>query len=465
MIVAKRAVLSGLCLAALAAAASAGVAGTSVAPALRIGPGARPGAMGEAFVAIADDAEASAFNAGGLGFVRRKTASFMHYRLAEGVNYEYLSYAHPLGERFGLGAHLAYLYTDGIPRTLEDAGGSFDSARSVGTFTNSDLKLHFAGAYRPLDWVAAGAGLSFVQDRVDSDSASGVLFDLGAKARPWRALSAGLSLQNLGSSIGGGSAPTLLRLGVASPVSHFVTLALEYDRAFDSRRNVFSLGGEYWFHPTFAMRTGFRQSALGDQGGRRFTGGFGVRLGSVGFDYAFSPLGELGDTHRMSVSYSFGAARDEGAEAEPDSREPAPARQAPPRAESGAEDRLRDAELLLEQGDLAAAKHALRSGLVGLPADDPVAYPYYERLGTVLIKEGEYAEAREAFSTGLKLAQRYGGAGPSVAGLLAGMGYCLAQEGKASYAVKFLRRALKAGPAPDTRRQIEAQLRRLRKRP
>ena len=44
---------------------------------------------------------------------------------------------------------------------------------------------------------------------------------------------------------------------------------------------------------------GFRGAAFGG----------GLKLGDLSFDYAFTPMGALGDTHRFSVSWNLPAKR------------------------------------------------------------------------------------------------------------------------------------------------------------
>ena len=75
-------------------------------------------------------------------------------------------------------------------------------------------------------------------------------------------------------------------------------------------RTYADIGTEYWL-PTraewkFACRAGFSSQTVGSITG--FTGvslGFGLRYLGKSFDYAFVPLGGLGQAHRISLSYDF----------------------------------------------------------------------------------------------------------------------------------------------------------------
>lgn len=454
-----RAVAAALLLAAGPARAGGGP-GTAVAPVFKLGVGARAAGMGDAFVSLADDAEASAWNPAGLARVPRKTVSLMHFSLFEDVNYEYLGYAHPVG-RGGVGGHLAYLFTDAIPRTVEDAGGAFDPARSGGTFRNSELKLNLAGGWAPAEWAAVGAGGSYFQDRVDKDTADGFMGDLGALLRPHPRVWAGAALQNWGPAIRGGARPPAqTRFGAHWSPREGSIIAAGSSFAHDSDRRAFSLGVEQWFNGVGAVRGGYRFGDRRDAGGNRFSAGLGLRLGSTRVDYAFSPMGELGHTHRAALSFAFGASR-EGGEDPPPER-PRRASRAPRRA--SAEDHLRQAEELIERESFALARSELTAASRALKEDDPLVVDVHTLTGRAALRENELAAAKEAFLKALSAARRGRFEGEAVAEAYAGLGFCLLREGDKARAGEFFRRALDAEPSPEVRASAEAELRRLKSR-
>ena len=79
---------------------TASAVGEAGVPSMIIPPGARANGMGEAFVAIADDATAAWWNVGGLAFVENNNLALMHSQLvpdlANDVYYEFLGYSHQL---------------------------------------------------------------------------------------------------------------------------------------------------------------------------------------------------------------------------------------------------------------------------------------------------------------------------------------------------------------------------------
>jgi len=63
----------------------------------------------------------------------------------------------------------------------------------------------------------------------------------------------------------------------------------------------FSLGGEFWYADLLALRAGYKAGYL-----NQYTAGAGFKIFHLKLDYAFVPYGELGYTHRVSMSYYFG---------------------------------------------------------------------------------------------------------------------------------------------------------------
>ena len=56
-------------------------------------------------------------------------------------------------------------------------------------------------------------------------------------------------------------------------------------------------GLEAWYREIFALRAGWQESGV--------TFGAGYKLFGFGIDYAFVPHEDLGNSHRVSASYSF----------------------------------------------------------------------------------------------------------------------------------------------------------------
>ena len=100
---------------------------------LLIAPGARAGGMGEAQVAVANDAYASYWNPAGLGFLKGSDAALMHVNwlpnLADDLYYEFLAFKQPIG--YGtVGGHLIYLNL-GEQQGMDEFGNATETFKSM----------------------------------------------------------------------------------------------------------------------------------------------------------------------------------------------------------------------------------------------------------------------------------------------------------------------------------------------
>ncbi len=110
---------------------------------LKLVPGARPAGMGEAFVAMADDATATWWNPGGMAFIERQELSLMYVQLLPQFHladlyYSFLSYVHHVPEWGTLGGNIIFT-------NYGETQGMDEFAQPTGTFHSYDVA--FTGAY------------------------------------------------------------------------------------------------------------------------------------------------------------------------------------------------------------------------------------------------------------------------------------------------------------------------------
>src|SRR5262249_47352684 len=100
--------------------------GTSGAAFLKIGPGARPAAMGEAFTGVADDIHAIYYNPAGLALLKKPELTAMHMQWFQSINYEFAAFAYPT-EKYGTwGFAVSDLHTDNIDRRTDDTDAAIN---------------------------------------------------------------------------------------------------------------------------------------------------------------------------------------------------------------------------------------------------------------------------------------------------------------------------------------------------
>ncbi len=279
---------------------------------LKLGLGPRPVALGEAFVAKADDLNATAWNAAGLAQIHGLQVGFMHNIYLLQTSLEYLAYAQRLSPRMGLGFNLAYV-NYGMLDKVEDHNGF---PEVVGQFSPVTLILSGGMGYALSASLAVGGAVKLISQSIDTQSYAAVALDAGALYRPGvKGLMLGLTLQNLGTPMGHASLPLGVRAGAAyllplrlRPKDQWNVLADANVPFGDTRYVSGHLGTEYWYDRTLALRVGYKikdSGSLGSPAG--LTAGAGLRIALLNLDYALASFGDLGLTHQIAVTLKFSA--------------------------------------------------------------------------------------------------------------------------------------------------------------
>jgi hypothetical protein len=310
-VIPSRAAFLALILAASPAAALnivTGGVGTSGADFLTVGVGARPMAMGGAFSAVDEGADANAvnWNPGALGFVHERGLTASYNSLFVDENQGYFGYAAPIGKEGGVwAAGMNYLSVSKIERR-----GTTDTEQPISTFDNQNFAASASYGRAFGDALAVGGTLKYVRTALDALKENAMAVDAGLLARtPVDGLTVGAAMRNLGSNIGPDSMPLTFKGGAAyRMVGGQLILASDFDWLMTERRGYWSLGSEFWISRNLAVRAGYQFGHGADQLQSRLVGlgaGLGVKFGRFTMDYAFIPYGDLGDTHRMTVGLRF----------------------------------------------------------------------------------------------------------------------------------------------------------------
>jgi len=196
---------------------------------LLIEPGARAIAMGESYVAIADDATASYFNPAALAGQSRKKINFTHSKwlpgLADDLSYEFLAYSTPVEGWGNIGVNVALLNLGEQIRTDE-------RGNTQGTFRSYDAALSAAYGAEIGDNMYAGIGLKFIRSNL-ADQGAGIeqgkgvgnsfAADLGFLWKASPSVSFGAALRNLGPKI------AYIDASQADPLPQHIVLGTAYE--------------------------------------------------------------------------------------------------------------------------------------------------------------------------------------------------------------------------------------------
>ncbi|MCF7803021.1 MAG: PorV/PorQ family protein [Candidatus Marinimicrobia bacterium] len=333
---------------------------------LLIAPGARAGGMGEAQVALANDAYASYWNPAGLAFQDKQELAAMHVNwlpgLADDLYYEFVAYQRNVPNLGTFGAHFVYLSLGEQIRTGETGPDALDTfysymwniSLSYGAALNDHSAFGMnAKVYRQF-LAPEGAAAELDKDGASTDFA----FDLAYlnKQLFTDRLAFGATLSNMGPSVTFIDAdqadppPTTLRVGVniAAIQGEHNTVNIVYDaskmlvakddqgRAVPFYKAIFTswfdddpqteinqilhnFGAEYWYSQMFAIRVGGFYQVSGDftsgsddpgeAGGYPIpTFGAGIRYANYGFDFGYIAGDDnhpLNNTMRFSLNMQF----------------------------------------------------------------------------------------------------------------------------------------------------------------
>ncbi len=305
--------------------------------------GARYNAMGEAGVALAQDATATWWNPAGLAFMsgaeKPRDVQIMQSNLAAGladdIRLYWLGYAQPMAAG-ALGVNLTYL--DMGQQTATNVSGDI-----TGTFKSYMFTFGAAFGTKLTQNLGVGIGAKYFRDKLaddqflqDQHGGSGDSFgvDFGALYKvPSIGLNIATAVTNLGPRIQHVDAdqsdpmPRKVTTGVAysaykSETSGLVLVAdvlvplvkwkatkNDYGFGFDAKGNVYGMGAEWSYVQSLFVRAGYENDNDGQI--KAMTYGFGLDLGrwtgqAIQFGYASVPQATgLDRVNRFTLGYRF----------------------------------------------------------------------------------------------------------------------------------------------------------------
>jgi long-subunit fatty acid transport protein len=312
--------------------------GTTAAPFLSIGQGARAIGMGSAFVAVTDDPSAIFWNPAGIA--KTKNVSFMvdHTRWIADINYNYMALAYNLGNFGVLGMSFTISDVDEMKvTTVESPEGTGE------TFGVTDAAFSIAWAIQLTDKFAIGFNPKFVYQSIWKMSATAIALDMGVQyVTPFDGMILAMSISNFGTKMkmegnsaliiydpnpnstgNNGSIPAFLqtdswdlplnfRVGLAyQPLkidNNEIIVSVDALHLSDNYESI-NLGAEYTFNDFISLRGGYKSLFLTDSE-ETFALGFGLKqllLGNISIvlDYAYQDFGRLTEIQKFSVAINF----------------------------------------------------------------------------------------------------------------------------------------------------------------
>jgi hypothetical protein len=296
-------------------------AGISTAQSLKISVGARASGMGDAFIAIANDASGLYWNPSGISQYDNNDIILSHNEWFSQVKFEFAGVVYHLTKNDALGCSITSLHTEDMEVT--------DETHPFGTgeyFSFGDLVFGVTYSRKMTSQFSFGATIKYFNETLAGLKMGGFLVDLGTFY--WTGLGTtrfsvvvtnfGGDLKPVGdvteysgikySDFQSFAPPTQFKIGFAfEPIDindHKVTASLQLNHPNDNAENL-ALGLEYSWNNLIFLRSGYKINV--DEENISFGAGVNIPLGfsNVKFDYAFVNFTNLGATHRISLLISF----------------------------------------------------------------------------------------------------------------------------------------------------------------
>jgi len=286
--------------------------------------GARPTAMGGAYLAIADDGAGPLYNPAGVAGLQSTLFASSYRTLRLDRRLGYVTFLYPAKERAVIGINWLYAGSGSVATRNKDG----DLLGNEISNNSHDIGIVFAKQFQ--NTVSAGVKLSYLQSSLDELTAFSIGVDFGLMIHvsqflnrerrdlvPVQNIQVGITLKNLAAKyrwdtgdISGNS------LGVIQDDKVPVEFGLGVSARFLNRKLILSAAGtknveqsinmrggaEYFLYPEFALRSGYSDG--------RFAAGTGYVISAgdhaIAIDYAFSTdkAGE-GSEHIFSFDVLF----------------------------------------------------------------------------------------------------------------------------------------------------------------
>lgn len=270
------------------------------------GAGARPLAMGGAYVAVSNDGSAVYYNPAGMGFLQYREITFFNAWLQENTDYMFGSAVYPILGFGAVGIAGARLGTDNI--VFRDILGP------LGEFKYNDGQYWLSYGIKIFNNLSVGTNLKYLNSSLGDFTTSTGSMDFGLLMHFKHIIFLGVNAQDVLSGemkLGtkGEKIPSNIKGGFALQYAWpevSVLLAVDADKT-EQISTKLHLGGELGYKNTLFLRGGYDRTDMAF--------GAGIRYKLVEFDYAFKANSDLGATHRWGISFFFGPTIDKQQEA------------------------------------------------------------------------------------------------------------------------------------------------------
>ncbi|HON56107.1 MAG TPA: PorV/PorQ family protein [bacterium] len=260
-------------------------------------------------------------NPAGLATANHQSILFSHIAHFQNTNFQYLATLLPINyTNVNIGFDIAYFSSGNIEKTQIDNNANFIR---IGSYKNYEYLIGAGYAINPLKNLNVGGTIKFLQSNLADVSANAVRCSLGTQKffdiDELTKLAISFDIRNFGSELKydneKNKSKEFYRIGAGLMIgnlSNYLKSELNIEYVESDKLNYY-IGLDAGISKILNLRSGYESR---NDAGNKFSFGLGFNLVSstfekgINFDYAYTPYGELGKSHKFSVSFEFGQQRD-----------------------------------------------------------------------------------------------------------------------------------------------------------
>lgn len=264
---------------------------------------ARSVAMGSACASLAPGASALFFNPAGLGFLKNVELALHHNSGLGDRIQETAIFGFDAGAAGGFGISINYV-NNGVFERRDDLGNLLPGGNGAGEFGGS-----LGWGKQMLPDFYAGVALKAGSKTLAGRDYGSIAADAGILWEAAPSLKIGAAYMNLGGTMAGFPVASGFRAGASYDMdfggSNGMMMAFSGETHTDGLSTL-NAGLELRGFSIVSVRLGYvyNFSDTRFEGLAGMTAGMGVKLQGVELDYAYVPFGDLGGTHRVSLTYA-----------------------------------------------------------------------------------------------------------------------------------------------------------------
>ena len=227
--------------------------------------------------------------------------------LAQELGFGVFNFSNYFDKSSGYSLSLAHLNAQGLTKVIYDST-AVSNYKELSSFDFYDAYVQAAYGYAISSDFNFGFSIKGINEVIDTNSTYGTSLSGALLYYPSDTnTQLNFGFNDLGPAINGFSLPSTLYLNYVSQVDRPVWLAAGGSMCIDGN-NEAKISLEIEADKAFWLRGGYRYLFNDNKidGINGLSAGFGVYIGQVSIDYAWISNGDLGQTHRLGMSFNFG---------------------------------------------------------------------------------------------------------------------------------------------------------------